>query len=85
MVTRIFIGTGIGTPSADSADSFSADSADTVPIDFGVSALTKLLPNKRVLRISADSADTFTKFFMAKKCIQSGMVSQLFRFLRDRH
>jgi hypothetical protein len=56
-----------------------------VPIDFEVSALTKLLPNKKVLRISADSADTFTKFFMAKKRIQSGMVSQLFRFLRNRH
>jgi hypothetical protein len=85
MVTRIFIGTGIGTPSADSADSFSADSADTVPIDFGVSALTKLLPNKPVLRISADSADTFTKFFMGKKCSHSGLVSRLLRFFDDGH
>jgi hypothetical protein len=82
---RIFIGTGVGTPSADSADSFSADSADTVPIDFEVSALTKLLPNKPDLRISADSADTFTKFFMAKKCAQSGMVSRLFQLFDDGH
>jgi hypothetical protein len=85
MVTPIFIGTGIGTPSADSADSFSADSADTVPIDFEVSALTKLLLNKPDWRISADSADTFTKFFMAKKCTQSGMVSRLFRLSSEGH
>jgi hypothetical protein len=85
MFTRIFIGTGIGTPSADSADTLSADSADTVPIDFEVSALTKLLPNKPVLRISADSADTFTKFFMGKKCSQSGLVSRLLRFFDDGH
>jgi len=30
----VFIGTGIGTASADSADSVSADSADTVPVLF---------------------------------------------------
>jgi len=81
MVTRIFIGTGIGTPSADSADSFSADSADTVPIDFGVSALTKLLPNKPVLRISADSADTFTKFFMEKNALKVDWSHGFFGFL----
>ena len=80
IVTRIFIGTGIGTPSADSADSFSADSADTVPIDFEVSALTKLLPNKQVLRISADSADTFTKFFMAKNAFKVAWSHSFFGF-----
>lgn len=85
MVTRIFIGTGIGTDSADGADSFSADSADTVPIDFGVSALTKLLPHKPDWRISADSADTFTKFFMGEKCAQSGLVSRFFRFFDYGH
>ncbi len=83
-IARIFIAT-IGTPSAHSADGPGDGSADTVPIDFVVSALTKLLLYKPVLRISADSADTFTKFFMGKKCSQSGLVSRLLRFFDDGH
>jgi len=49
-----------------------------------VSALTKLLANKAIGHASADSADAFSKFFMANKGVKVAWSSRCFRVFRDR-